>query len=375
MKKIAIVTFCNNMWELNYGQVLQCYALQEACKKIGGEVSVIRYREKCNKDILKRRLPLGVLNEIYENFCQKKFEENGYGEVVPKFQSFMKKYVNLTYPCYNLKDVEKLTKNTDILICGSDQIWNPCRANDFYYLNFGNDAQKRIAYAASGIVPETKHSKKSYEILVKSLERFDAVSLRERDGVDILKKYTNKKITDALDPTFLLTNKDWDKIATKRLVDESYIFVYTLKGVNRYEMVLKELKKYYGVNKVVFVEAHCPQTKYFGDFIKVSNVGPLEFLSLVKYSSVVCTDSFHGIAFAINYQKQFCTFSNKSSSMFYCANRQKNILDKCHIGSRVCDSLSHINKLTPVNYDKVEKYLSEERERAWKFLKQEIEKL
>lgn len=369
MKKIAIVTFCNNMWDINYGQVLQCYALQEACKKIGGEVSVIRYREKCNEDILKRRLPLGVLNEIYENFCQKNFLKNGYGEVAPKFQSFMKKYVNLTYPCYNLKDVEKLTKNTDILVCGSDQIWNPRWANDFYYLNFGSNNKKRIAYAASGIIPETKYSKKSYEILGKSLERFNAISLRERDGIDILKKYTNKKITDVLDPTFLLTNKDWDKIAAKRLIDEPYIFCYTLRGVNRYEMVLKELKKYYGVNKVVFVEVHCPQTKYCGEFFRVPNVGPLEFLSLVKYSSAVYTDSFHGMAFAINYRKQFCTLSNKMLSIFFPANRQKNILDKCHIESRACDSLSDIDKLIPINYDKVEKYLNEERERSWDFLK------
>jgi len=372
MKKIAIITFCNNKWQVNYGQVLQCYAMQEICKKIDGQVKVIRYRERCNDDILKCKLPLGILNELYENWCQKRFAKNGYGEISFKFQNFMKRYVNLTYPCYSIKDVENLTKDTDILLCGSDQIWNPFWINDFYTLNFGTSNQRRISYAASGIVPENKYSINKYKVLSSSLNNFDAISLRETLGIEILKKYTNKEIASVLDPTLLLNSEEWDNIASKRLIDEPYIFCYTLRGVKRYKMLLKELKNYYGANKVVFVEAHTPQTRYWGDFTKITNVGPLEFLSLIKYSKAVCTDSFHGVAFSLNYKKQFCTFSVKDADMFYCANRQKDILDKCHISSRNCDSLRDIEKLTNIDYKEVQKHLKKEQENSWNFLNKAI---
>lgn len=372
MKKISIFTFCNNMWHVNYGQVLQCYAMQEICKKLGFETQVVRYRAKNKQDIIKFKFPFGIMNKIYEDYCQRKFITNDYNNSVIKFQKFMKRNVNLTYPCYNTKDIEAVTKSSTYLICGSDQIWNPNSINDVYGLNFGNKAQRRIAYAASGIIPKNTYSDKKYKELSEYLKNFTSIALREKSSIDILKEYTTKEIEDVMDPTFLLNNKEWDKVSSNYKIDGPYIFCYTLHGIRPYKMILNELKEYYGAKKVVYIQSNVPHDDYPRDFVKILSAGPGEFLTLVKDAVAVCTDSFHGIAFAINYKKQFCVFSAKGRGIFHNSNRQRDILEKLHISDRQCNCLKDIKKLVSIDYDEVEKYLSKEREYSLDFLKKSL---
>ena len=119
--------------------------------------------------------------------------------------------------------------------------------------------------------------------------------MREKSGVDILQKYTEKNITDVLDPTFLLDAKEWDKVADKRLIKEPYIFCYALRGIRPYKMILKKISEYQGNKKIVFIEPSLSPNKCSDKFEKISDAGPSKFLSLIKYADMVCTDSFHGI--------------------------------------------------------------------------------
>lgn len=373
MKEISILTFCNNMWHVNYGQVLQCYAMQEICKKLGANVQVVRYREKVPQDILKYKFPLGKMNELYEDYCQRIFIQNGFDERINKFQKFVSKNINRTYPCYTIADVEKITQKSDVLICGSDQIWNPNLLKKVYALDFGTAIQKKVAYAASGIVPKSKYADKKYKELSKYLQNFSSISLREKVSIDILKDYTAQKIEDVLDPTFLLKSKEWDKVAGKYLIDEPYIFCYTLCEIRPYKMMLNKIAELYGVKKVLYIQSKVIPGDYSGKFVKISDAGPAEFLTLLKNSVTVCTDSFHGVALSINYHKQFCLFNHKTTDISHCANRQDDILAKCHINNRKCENLKDINNLVPINYKEVEAFLSKERERSWEFLKKSVE--
>lgn len=368
MKKISIATFCNNFWHVNFGQSLQCYAIYKVCEKMGNEVKVIRYREKEKRDFIKFKFPFRFLNEMYENYCQRRFIENGYNIRTRFFQKFIKDNVNLTKPCYSKKDVENATKNSDILICGSDQVWNPANFNDIYTLNFGNKNQKRISYAASGIIKDTSVFLEKYKKLGKILDKFYKVSVRESSGKDILSKYTNNRIEEVLDPTLLLSKDEWDKVSKKYEISESYILCYSLQGIRSYKMLLRNLMKQHNARKIVYIEANVPQINGCNEFIKVSDIGPAEFLYLIKNAKAVYTDSFHGIAFSIIYEKQFYTFSNKFNQTFSYNDRKNDILRKLNIGSRECYTISDIEKLSKIDYKEVIKVLNKEKERSINFL-------
>lgn len=374
MKKVSIATFCNHEWHTNYGQVLQCYAMQEICKKLGMKVQVIRYREKNSRDLIKERLPIRFLNSVYEDYCQKKFIKCDSVVKIKKFQNFMKKNVRLTHPCYTVKEVEKATNDSDILMCGSDQVWNPLGLKKVFMLDFGKKEQKRIAYAASGIIPESKFTIKKYKELSEVLKNFDYISIREESGVSILNKYANKNIVDVLDPTLLLSANEWNNVAKDYSVKSPYIFAYTLKGIRPYKMILTELMKKYNAEKIVYIDKGIALDGYESEnFIKASDIGPEEFISLIKNSNAVCTDSFHGVAFSINYRKQFVTLSNKAEILYRYEDRQNNLLYKCHINNRKCDALYDIEELKNINYEEVEKYLDMEKEKSWLFLKKSVE--
>ena len=372
MRKAALVTFCNNYAKTNYGQVLQCYALYKKLTDLGLDVKVIPYREKGSIDVIKKKLPFGWMNSLYENWLQENVVDTGFNTRVKKFQNFIKNSVKYDFPCYNINDVEKATNRCELLICGSDQIWNPKSLNRFYTLDFGKGTQKRISYATSGIINENETIIKRYTELGKCLDKFEYVSVREKSGAEILKKYTTANIEDVLDPTFLLDTTEWDKVSERRLIKEPYILCYNLGGIRPYKMILRKLKDYYKAEKVVYITSNLIPNEFPGEFIEIANAGPKEFLSLVKYSNAVCTDSFHGTAFSINYNKQFCLLKNLTTSIFYYSDRTDNIFNKLNINIERISSLKDIKNITTIDYADVNKLLKIEREKSLNFLKKAI---
>ena len=147
-----------------------------------------------------------------------------------------------------------------------------------------------------------------------------------------------------------------------------------IQGVRPYKRVIRELMKYYNVKKAVYIDVSNTKISNDQDFIKVSNAGPDEFLSLIKNSKAVYTDSFHGVAFSINYEKQFCIPNIETDSIFHYKDRQKDLLKKCHINNRNCDCLKDIKNLQPIDYIIVKKHLEKERLLSWEFLKSAIDK-
>lgn len=372
MKKVALITFCNNFGKTNYGQVLQCYALYKRLTDLHLDVKVIPYREKDNKDIIKRKFTIGWLNRLYENWLQQNVVDVGFNKRVKKFQKFINKNVNLTFPCYNLKDVEKATNKCDILVAGSDQIWNPKWVNQFYMLNFGKKCQRRISYASSGIIKENSKLVNRYKELGKCLDNFNYISAREKSAAEILKKYTIKEIENVLDPTFLLDSKEWDEIATNKIIKEPYILCYTLSEVRPYKMMLRKLKDYYKAERIVYIKSNLAGEEFPGDFIEISDAGPKEFLSLIKYSNAVCTDSFHGMALSINYNKQFCLLKGMNRGSYYCSDRTTNLLEKLNINRQICASLKDIENIGTIDYSKVNELLKIERKKSLDFSRKSI---
>lgn len=357
--KAALVTWCYR-GEANYGQVLQCYAMQRIIQHLGFDVTVIQYRKPDEKEHLYWRWKSGVLSGLYELWYRLAKVERRVDIRIVRFIQFIRKNIHLSRQCYTKEQIEKECDNCSVLFCGSDQIWNPLRYDDIYVLNFGTLSQKRIAYAPSGVFVENAFTESVYKKIGQCLDSFNLITVREKESIDILNKYTTKKITDVIDPTLLVTRKEWDKIAREKLSREPYIFCYFLGRFRAYKMLLKKIMREYGADKVLFVTSgfYKKENELNADvhFCSVKGAGPSEFLALIRDAQAVCTDSFHGIAFSIIYQKQFYMLGRNipQKDFWACTWRQNNLLEKAGIQSqRVISCLKDLELWEKIDYSNI----------------------
>lgn len=248
--KLTIVTWCYDNGRTNYGQILQCFAMQTIVRRFGYKTKIIRYREiKEDEEIFLKKKSQEYI-DLYELCYRLESVERKSSVRIFRFIEFIKENIDLSKQCYTKHDVEQECEDAEILFCGSDQIWNPLWFKDIYALNFGNVSQKRIAYAASGVFIENSQTELIYKQLGEYLNHFDLVTVREKTSIDILQKYTLKKIEDVIDPTLLLSAKEWNQIASKPVIEESYIFCYCLGKIRSHKLLLKKVMKLYGVKKL-----------------------------------------------------------------------------------------------------------------------------
>lgn len=356
--KAAILTWCYNNGKTNYGQILQCYAMQITVQRLGYDTKVIRYRKRDKDDWPDENYKSQLTTDLYELWNRLEKVENQIDLRILRFIEFIRNNIHLSNQCYTKEQIEEECKDCEVLFCGSDQIWNPIWFDDVYALNFGNSLQKRIAYAPSGILVENEENKEIYKILGKCVDRFDIVTVREKESIEILEKYTKQKIEDVVDPTLLLSQEDWDQVASDIDINEDYIFCYFLGRIRMHKMLLKRIMKKYSVKKICFITSGDYEDEDRWNpgnyFYPIKDAGPAEFVSWIKGAKAVCTDSFHGMALSIVYQKQFYVVKRGSSNMHIVANllRQKNLLRKVGIGEeRIVTCVRELETIDPIDYE------------------------
>ena len=206
---------------------------------------------------------------------------------------------------YKIDEHDKIGQDYDVLITGSDQVWNPNVVRDVFMFDFPTRA-KKISYAAS--IARSSLSSKEKKYMLPRIEKFDFVGVRELSAKNIL---ASEGIDSnvVLDPTMLLTQEEWSEVVSPRLISGKYVLLYSFSDC----CLKKQIEEYY-TSKNIKV-AQIPYVKmcfnpYDGKstFEKMWDVGPSEFLSLVKYAEHVYTDSFHGTVFSILFHKQFTVF-------------------------------------------------------------------
>ena len=270
MTSIKIVTFHRTN---SYGALLQAYSLHHFLSNLGHDVQFIDYSTR-NKT-------------QYEPFME-----------------FTDEYLPKTVRIDTFDELEQI--KADILICGSDQIWNlditlsenPESNWDFYFLNFGGSDIKRVSYAASsgGIdIPEKFRDKAKH-----ALSRLDHISVREKQTRDIVSNLTNKDIDLVLDPVFL-TEKFPIKKPEIELPEKYIALISMQRNAELYEIV-KTVKKQYNLPVVVsdYSQSKCPIAD-----VHLPVIRPDEWLYYIKNSEFICTNSFHALSFALKFQKQF----------------------------------------------------------------------
>ena len=215
---------------------------------------------------------------------------------------------------YNANNISESVSSGDIVIVGSDQVWNPAWTEDAYFLNFVPDHNGKIAYAAS--IGTNEVPQDFLEHVVPYLKRFDFISVREESAKEILQPYLEQEIKVVLDPTLLLPREEWDKIAVRPTIPQPYIFVYLLGEKRAHRTLIKKFARTLRLKIAFLPHVHFrfnPADCFFADY-NLYDVGPAEFIGLVKNAEMVITDSFHGCVFSIIYGRKFWALKRHQDS-------------------------------------------------------------
>ena len=173
-------------------------------------------------------------------------------------------------------------------------------------LDFADEKKRKIAYAPG---MSTDHlSKNQQDLFLPPIRRLDYLSCREKIGASLLEKLIKKEVKVVLDPTLLLSKEQWSEISVSPDINlpPRYAFAYICDHNTLTDIKIKEISKRLNL-PIVLVPNMGGEFKLFGaeSVFKVNNVGPAEFIYLVKNSNLVLTDSFHGTVFACLFEKIF----------------------------------------------------------------------
>lgn len=345
---VGILTYHN---ALNYGAVLQCYALQQTMIRNGFYCEVLDYKSE-GIERQYNKVKLGQCRSI-KNFVAHNSTCYIRRQKKKKFKTFLSKNIKLSEEILHLSDIS----NIDCVIVGSDQVWNPvCNRGDAsYLLSDLPDDIKRIAYAASiGKNENIELYQANHQIdYVKFLKKFAFISLREKDSVEYFKN-KNMQSEFVVDPVLLCDRDVWKSMIQP--VEERYIFVYNLGNYDNLFNVVQELKKITHL-KVRIINQNVKGTlKSFG-YEDLSNSSPDEFLSLLSNAEYVITDSFHGTAFSLIFHKKFYSIANPRSNS--ANNRLYSLLSELGLEGRFLKAQEDICISDEINYDGVDDILKE----------------
>ena len=321
MKKIGILTHYLN--SNNLGGLLQAYALVFKLKQFSYQAEQISFcfqtydsksmpirRALLAKNIILKRIffyiPSRVRRYLIHQYLKTRlFQQNN---IIKHFAH------DIVHSACVYSDTSISQANTkyDIIITGSDQVWNFDQLPHFaFWGEFTTPDKKVISYAASS--DRKKFASLAEKLFIQKLARLNAISVREKTLKEYIERITPYKATVVLDPTFLLSPQEWLKIANPTtLPQKPYIFCYFLGGKSAWQ---RKIAQAYA-DKYGYEVVHLPYimgTLRLADrFLKGQSrydVGPREFIALINGAQCVFTDSFHGLAFSINFGKNFYVFN------------------------------------------------------------------
>lgn len=396
MNKIVALVTC--YFQPNFGSQLQAYATQEAFDKLGianetikidglkGEINKAKYRY-----FLSRIFDINTVKDkmatVRKTIAAKRNHEYAQNLAVRKnmFDDFSSNQFHLSERYNSKAELTNVAHKYDAFIVGSDQLWLPSNIYaDYYTLNYVPDDVNKIALATSFGISELP---KKYGLLAnKFLKRIEYISVREESGKRLVKKWAGKDVPVVCDPTILFTADEWVKALGasengRRFANgEKYLFVYFL-GNNPWERVIVDKIRKETKLKIVQLahsDEYIKSDEGFADYAPY-NVGPKEFVELIRDAEYVFTDSFHCSVFSMLNHKKFYTFPRYSQDGTVSTNgRLYSLLEIVCQEDRLVkrnyvqdwDINEHITK--EPNYDIIDKELDKLRMFTWDWLKSSL---
>ncbi len=354
--KRGILTFHNSD---NYGSVLQAYALKSYVKQIfpNDECEIVNYVAPNQNNLYALYLKNNSIKNIIKNIRAFLFSKL-LKKRIYEFDVFRKNHLRISK-----EKIEQSTTLRDYLqdfnmmICGSDQIWNPLSL-DFSEEYFVPEYKGvKVAYAPSfGNGREADLDRVDRMALRKDLQDFRAVSVRENSGKELLKSLGyEKEVNLVLDPTLLLKKQEWEKIIENKRSSEPYIFFYSINYNPEAINMVKHISKLTGLEVRIMFSTNKTYQALGKGFKLVSETNPLDFLRLVRDAKLVLSNSFHGVAFSTIFRKDFFALEVNRNGEIYKDERIHNLLETFNIGERIIrkEDIDRINweKIESVNYN------------------------
>ena len=364
----------------NYGGILQNYALQQVLKNMGHEVYTLdKHIETAFKtkvlSLGKRSLLKLTGKNVKLRGWQTKEESN---IINSNTRSFVEQYITTTNSIIANSEVNKLHEKyrLDAYVVGSDQVWrrNEARGNDLEFLSFleHNKDVKKIAYAASFGVSEWEFKEEETIKFKRLAQLFDAISVREDSGVKLCENFLNVEAQHLIDPTMLLLKDNFVSLVKAANINKSKgnLFTYVLDRSTEKKEVIKRISDELGMNPFEVM----PEQNYKMDLEDNFDIHKCVFPKIEQWlrafmdAEYVITDSFHGTAFAIIFNKPFISIVNKrrGASRFYSLLKTFGLENRA-ISEEDSIDLNLIKE--QIDFTKVNEILSDEREKSMRFLK------
>lgn len=351
-KKIGIITIHS---DLNYGAALQAFALNQYLRNCGYSSEVINYVKIPNHP---REYPFPK-NIAYWLMNRPRFV---------RYRKFLKSSVSAKSWNSVNELMNGFNEPYDVTISGSDQVWNPTcgglidKINPCYYLAFADGRKyKKVAYASS--LGSYRYNGEEKKILTPWFNDYAHLSTREQSGKEHLESFLDREIKVVLDPTLLLNRIEWMKVASpvSKMKNKNFVLVYYIDEIAECVEYARKVADKHGW-KVAMMSNMV--RKFPGVDINIPFCGPAQFLWLFANAQYVCTNSFHGTAFSVNFNKPFISVIKRNSPQ-----RAQTLLANVGLPERLLTDITQVDTLPEViNWDMANRKLEELRKDSSDYL-------
>ena len=356
----------------HYGAQLQAYATMRAIRELGHDCQIIDFRlphttgtnHLFKKPDSVRALASNVHTALHYGPMKKRHD---------RFEAFVAEQMALSAKRYTSN--EELRRDPpayDVYVAGSDQIWNPYiyvnkQFEPAFMLDFVQ-AGRKIAYAPSLGVSSLPQP---YDGQLRDyLTSFSALSARESRGRELLESISGKEVQLVLDPTLLLTGEQWGELAAAPAQTQPYILCYFISDPGEVGERAQELHERTGwpIVQLAGIRRALPGAKKV-----VFDAGPREFLGLFQNAACVCTNSFHGSVFSLQFDRPFFTAMSPKAKAEPAYSRIYSLLSRLGCADRIVGMPDTAALDRAMDYAAIHQKLAEARTESAEYLRRAIE--
>ena len=371
--KIGILTL---PLEINYGGILQAFALQRTLIKMGHNVVTIDRHNRKKYPSLRVHV-LGYCKRMFLHYLRGKnvstkwnpfISESDFFSSSVLTQKFISRNIELTKRIFSdqLVEIDEEYK-FDAYVVGSDQIWNANYCPDSFLGYVKRDGVKKVVYAAS--CGNKSFFKDSYKVSISKelAKHFAGISVREKSLIELCKREIAVDVQWVLDPTLLLSKEEYLQVTENNVGTEPILFSYILDSNQKKDEIVSSLAR---TLNLTVVNGNRLNTE--GDAAK-AYPSVDDWIRNVNRSQFVITDSFHGTVFAILFNKQFMCIGNKKRGL----SRFLSLLSIFGLENRLIDesNISNIDVVLKetIDYDIVNNIIDKERQNSLTFLRYSLQ--
>lgn len=355
----------------NYGSFLQAYGLKHILEDLGCEVQFVDYHP--GETLIPADGGTGIKRKVSKVLEAFKYSAPLKEKI--KFIRYKKNYAANNYPYLGLTDEMNYTPELDVLVIGSDEVFNCVQNNTnvgFSPELFGADshANKLITYAAS-FGNTTEEKLKRYGVVDKVggwLKKFDAISVRDKNSGKVIEAVSGVKPVYNLDPVLVYNFIEKCTDIPANVPEEKYMILYGYSG--RFSKEECRYIKTYAKKKGLKIFCIGGVQNACDKFI---DCNPFQVIAFFQHADCVVTDTFHGTIMSVITHRQFaavvrsCGYGNSE--------KLTDLLERLGLTGRIANDIKDIAKLLKekIDYTAADMVIKDERERGYEYLRGQIE--